>query len=69
MWKIIQFTNSRKNKNINQIIDNPINPSIPRNGIRGNKDVIFKTLDNLTLIEKLAVDRNVHRLYQVQELT
>ena len=66
MWKVIQFTTSTKKNSSIQTIDIPNDTSIPWNNIKGKNNVIFKTIDNPTLIEELIADRNSYHLNQVQ---
>ena len=66
MWKIIQFTKSKRTNSSIQTIDIPTDSSIPWNNIKGTKNVVFKTIDNPTLIEELISDRNSHHLNQSQ---
>ena len=66
MWKIIQFTTSKKTTNSIQIIDIPTDLSISLNDIKGNKNVTFKKIDDLILIEELIADCNTHHLDQAQ---
>ena len=66
MWKVIQFTTSKRTNSSIQTIDIPTDSSIPWNNIKGTKNVVFKTIENPTLIEKLISDRNSHHLNQAQ---
>ena len=66
MWKVIQFTTSKKSNSSIQTINIPTDTSIPWNNIKGKKNVIFKAIDNPKLIEDLVADRNSHRLNQAQ---
>ena len=51
MWRVIQYTTSIKSNSSIQTIDVPTDTSIPWNNIKGNKNVIFKTIDNPRTIE------------------
>ena len=66
MWKVIQFTTSKKSNSSIQTIDVPTDTSIPWNNIKGKKNAIFKTIDNPKLIDELVADRNSHYLNQAQ---
>lgn len=66
MWRIIQFTTSKKTTNSIQTIDIPTDSSMSFNDIKGNKNVKFKTIDNPPLIEELVADHNTHHLNQAQ---
>ena len=66
MWKVIQFTTSKRTNSSIQTIDIPTDSSIPWNNIKGTKNVVFKTIENPTLIEELISDRNSHHLNQAQ---
>ena len=66
MWKMMRFTTSRKTTNLILTFDIPTNPSTSWNGIKGNKCFKLKTIDNPTLINEVAADRNVNRLNQTQ---
>ena len=58
MWKVIQFTTSKKSNSSIQTIDVPTDTSIPWNNIKGKKSAIFKIIDNPKLIDELVADRN-----------
>ena len=66
MWKVIQFATSKRTNSSIQTIDIPTDPSIPWNNIKGTKNVVFKTIETLTLIKELISDRNSHPLNQAQ---
>ena len=66
MWKVILFTTSKRTNSSIQAIDIPTDFSIPWNIIKGTNHVVFKTIDNPTLIEELISDRNSHHLNQAQ---
>ena len=66
MWNIIQFTTSKRTNSSIQTIDIPTDYSIPWSNIKGTKNVVFKTIDNPTLIEELISDRNSPQLNQAQ---
>ena len=66
MWRIIQFTTSKKTTNSIQTIDIPTDSSMSFNDIKGNKNVKFKTIDNPPPIEELVADHNTHHLNQAQ---
>ena len=66
MWKVIQFTTSKRTNSSIQTIDILTDSSIPWNNIKGTKNIIFKTIDNPTLIEELVSDRNSYHLNQDQ---
>ena len=67
MWKIIQFTTSKKTANSIQTIEIPTYPSISWNDIKGKKNFKFKIIDDPILIEDLIADRNYHHLNQSQD--
>ena len=66
MWKVIQFTTSKRTNSSIQTIDIPSDSSIPWNNIKGTKNAVFKTIDNPTLIEELISDPISYHLNQVQ---
>ena len=66
MWKVIQFTTSEITNSSIQTIDIRTDSSIPWNKIKGTENVVFKRIENPTLIEKLILDRNTHHLNQAQ---
>ena len=67
MGKVIQLTTSKRTNSSIQTIDIPTDSSIPWNIIKGRKNVVFKTIENPTLIEELISDRNSHHLNQTQD--
>ena len=66
MGKVIQLTTSKRTNSSIQTIDISTDSSIPWNNIKGTKNVVFKTIENPTLIEELISDRNSHHLNQAQ---
>lgn len=66
MWKVIQFTTSKKSAHSIQTIGIPTDPSISWNNIKGKKNITFKIIDDAILIEELIAYRNAHHLNQAQ---
>lgn len=66
MWKVIQFTTSKRTNSPIQTIDIPTDSSIRWNNRKGTKNVAFKTIKTPTLIEELILDRNSNHLNQAQ---
>ena len=66
IWKVIQFTTSKKTNSSIQTIDILTDTSIPWNDIKDKNNVVFKTINNPVLIEELVADRNSHHLNQSQ---
>ena len=66
MWKVIQFTTSKKTANVIQTINIPNDSSISWNDIKGKKNVKFKIIDDPIIIENLIPNCNTHHLNQAQ---
>ena len=67
MWNIINYLTS-DNKNLSlQTIDIPVDEKIHCNDIQKSPNLLFKTIDDLEIIEQVITKRNSHHLNQAQD--